>query len=81
MSYLPCYFLGEPNVPGFSTFVNANTPVFSSYTGQLISYGPVKVGTISDAPIGNPNHNKPFHVIEIDSNGNHMMHSKNKVTR
>ncbi len=40
-----------------------DTPVYSSYTSKLVGYCDIKTATPNDAPIGNPNYNKPFHVI------------------
>jgi hypothetical protein len=73
-SYIPAYYIGTPGNPGGSIPVNQDTKVYSSYTGNLISVGPVSKGTKCDAKEGNKNHGKNFHSINIDSNGNFMMH-------
>jgi hypothetical protein len=65
------------NVPGGGlqkpVSIGPNTPVYSSYTGELISNGPIAKGTISDAPKSNPNYGKPFHVIEHNPVNNTFM--------
>jgi hypothetical protein len=63
---IPVYNLNMPNggiQKPVTDFTN-NTPVYSSYTGNLVSNGPIKVGTLSDAPVGHKNFGTPFHVIE-----------------
>lgn len=74
MSFIPCYNLGAPGIPGGLIQITPNTPIYSSYTGDLIGYGSIPIGTICDAPRNNQKYNQPFHVIEKDSNGNFMAH-------
>ena len=68
------------NVPGGGPqgspiIIPDNQPVYSSYTGELIGYGPTGRGVISDAPIGHPNYGKDFHVVEYNEvNGSYMAH-------
>jgi hypothetical protein len=75
--FIPVFNLNVPNGGNQSSapIITANTPIYSSYTGNLVSYGNVQKGTISDAPIGNANYGKPYHVIEYNSaNNSYMMH-------
>lgn len=68
------------NIPGGGSqqrvFIDENTPVYSSYTGQLVGYGPIQRNQImTDAPRGHPRHGQYFHVIEFNPvNGSHMVH-------
>lgn len=64
-NYIPVYSLNVPNggVPG-KVFISPNTPVYSSYTGELIGYGQIPRNSImTDAPFGHSRHGKPFHVV------------------
>ena len=72
--YVPAYTIGLPGIPGYSVSVNPDTRVYSSYTGDLISIGPVRKGIPCDAPSDNKNYGKNFHSINVDSYGNYMMH-------
>lgn len=77
MSFVPVWSI---NVPFGGPQVNqielsTETPVYSTYTGNLIGYGPIPKGVISDAPPGHPNHGKPFHVVEYNpANQTFMVH-------
>jgi len=68
------------NVPGGGlqkpiTTIAPGTPIHSSYTGELIGHGGVQRGTISDAPPGNKNYGKPYHVVEYNPcNDSYMAH-------
>lgn len=74
--FLPVYNINIPGggmQPDISLPFDA--PVYSSYTGELITYGPVNRGIMTDAPIGHPNYSKPFHVVEYNPvNQTFMMH-------
>lgn len=65
--FLPVYNINIPG-GGMQTPISipSGAPIYSSYTGELITYGPVARGIINDAPIGHPNYNKPFHVVEYN---------------
>ncbi|BCS82492.1 hypothetical protein QLL95_gp0360 [Cotonvirus japonicus] len=79
--YVPVYNLNVPNggMQGPPLTVPSDKPVHSSYTGELIGYGPIPRGMMSDAPIGHPNHGKDFHVIEYNPcNESWMMHYAHK---
>lgn len=80
MSNIPVFNLNVPNGgPQQSVVVGNNTPVYSSYTGNLIGHGPIPYGVKTDAPIGHPNHGKPFHVIEFNPvNKTYMAHDCNR---
>jgi len=74
---VPVYRLNVPGggAQGPPIIIAGTTPVYSSYTGHLVGYGPLTYGTPNDAPKGHPNHGKNFHVIEYnESNGTHMAH-------
>jgi hypothetical protein len=73
---IPVFNINVPyGGPQPAAFVTSDTPIFSSYTGNLIGYGPIGWGTPNDAPIGNHNYGKPFHVIEFNpSNNSYMAH-------
>jgi hypothetical protein len=77
MSNLPVYNI---NVPGGgiqrqAPNITSSTPVYSSYTGNLVSHGNISRGTISDAPFGHSNYGRPFHVIEFNPlNNSYMTH-------
>lgn len=53
---------GGPQGPPIK--INDDDPIYSSYTGDLICYGGIPRGTITDAPKGDANYGKPFHAIE-----------------
>lgn len=68
MSNVPVYNINKPGggpQPKAPT-VTTNTPVYSSYTGELIGYGPITYGTVNDAPKEHPNYNKSYRVIEYN---------------
>lgn len=77
MSTVPVFNL---NVPGGGSqkpppVIQSNTPIYSSYTGNFITYGPLQKGVMTDAPMGNPNYGKPFHVVEYNPcNDTYMAH-------
>lgn len=74
MSYVPAYYIGAPHTPGHAITISPNTPVYSSYSGDLIGYGPIKWNTANDAPVHHEKHGQSYHVVEMDSNGNYMAH-------
>lgn len=63
-NFIPVKSINVPN-GGLQQVVSVteSTPIFSSYTGNFVGYGPIPFGTISDAPYGDKNYNNPFHVI------------------
>jgi hypothetical protein len=74
-NYIPAYDLGEPGRSGgYSICINPSDMVYSTYSGEKISNGPINKGRISDAPPGHKNHGKPFHDVERDSKGYLMVH-------
>jgi hypothetical protein len=76
MSQIPVYNINVP-YGGMQqpAFVSADTPVFSSYTGNLIGHGMINHGMRNDAPIGHGNYGKSFHVIEYNpANNSYMAH-------
>lgn len=73
---LPVYTINVPN-GGMQRPITipANAPVHSSYTGNLVGYGPQSFGTHCDAPRGHANFGKKYHVIiNNPANGSWMMH-------
>lgn len=55
--------------------INQDTPVYSSYTGNLIGNGPLTYGIPTDAPKGYPNYGTNYHVIEYNpANNSYMAH-------
>jgi hypothetical protein len=75
MSFLPCYIPGTGN--GISTMcvVPPDAPVYSDYTGNLVGYGPIPFGILSDAPVGHKNYGKNYHGIIVNGAGEYRMHS------
>lgn len=72
------------NVPGGGNQapvkILSDTPVYSSYTGEKISTGPIAKGTICDAPKSSPNYGKPFHVVEYNpANNTFMAHRQQPI--
>lgn len=56
--------------------ITKDDPVYSSYTGNLIGYGPIGYGVRTDAPLGHPNYGKSYHVIEhVSVNNSWMAHN------
>jgi hypothetical protein len=57
--YIPAKNLNVPN-GGLPTpvYITPTTPVYSSYTSELIGYGPIKYGVKCDAPREDPNYGK-----------------------
>lgn len=77
---LPVFSL---NVPGGGqqqpVTIQPNTPIYSSYTGDLIGYGNQPYGVKCDAAPSHKNYGKDFHVIDYNpANGSHMMHGYDK---
>ncbi len=73
---LPVYSINVPNGGNQQPItIPANAPVYSSYTGKLVGYGPQPFGMPCDAPQGHPNNGKNYHVIINNPvNGSWMMH-------
>lgn len=65
---VPTFNINVPNggMQGPRIVIPQNQPVFSSYTGKFVTNGPVPYGVQCDAPIGNPNYGKNFHVVEFN---------------
>ena len=77
---IPVYSLNVPN-GGIqqSITITSNTPIYSSYTGNIVSHGSISYGTLTDAPSNHVNHGKNFHVIEYNpANGSYMAHDYTK---
>jgi hypothetical protein len=67
--------VNEPNGgPQRPITLPSDKPIYSTYTGNLVGYGTISKGTMSDAPEGHPNHGKPFHVVEVTRGGDAMTH-------
>lgn len=77
MSHLPCYIPGVGNLPSRMGIIPDDAPVYSDYTGNLIGYGPVPWGTMSDAPVGHKMHDKIFHGVILNGVGEYRVHSPN----
>jgi len=80
-NYVPVYNLNIPGggLQGPPMVISPITPVYSSYTGNLVGYGPLEKGTPNDAPKGHPNYNKSFHVVEFNPvNQSYMAHRPHK---
>ena len=72
---IPVY---STNIPGGGpqqpcTDFTSSTPVYSTYTGELVGYGPIAKGTICDAPVGHFKYGQPYHVIELTPTNNAYM--------
>lgn len=72
--YVPCYRPGVGNGISTEETVPDGTPVYSEYTGNIVGYGQIPCGMMSDAPEGHRNHGKKFHVININGAGEHRLH-------
>ena len=56
--------------------ISNNDPVYSSYTGKKIGYGPIQYGVPTDAVKGQSGYGKNYHVIVFNSaNGKWMAHN------
>lgn len=74
---VPVYNLNAPGggLQQPAILLAANTPIYSSYSGQLIGYGSVPLGTPTDAIKGQLGYGKNYHVVEYNpANGSHMAH-------
>ena len=74
--YIPVHNLNYPNggAPSAPPITNS-TPVYSSYTGNLIGSGNIPYSTTCDAPAGHPNYGKDYHaVIYNPANNSYMAH-------
>jgi len=73
---LPIFSLNVPGGgPQQPVSMTNTTPVYSSYTGNLIGYGPMNYGVKTDAPVGHPNYGTNYHVIEYNpANKSYMAH-------
>nr|AEX63219.1 hypothetical protein mv_R1017 [Moumouvirus Monve] len=59
--YIPAYNInGTNNIP---LSVPDNVPVYSMYTGNIIGFGNIPWGTLTDAPAGHKKHGKKFYII------------------
>lgn len=77
MNYIPVKNLNVPNggPQPSAPPVKSDTPIYSSYTGNLVHVGPVPWGTPNDAPSTDSNHGGKNHVIEFNpANNSYMMH-------
>ena len=77
MNNIPVWNINTPSggFQGPPMTISPNQPVYSSYTSNFISNGPIPYGTPGDAPIGHKNHGKNFHVIAYNPvNGSYMVH-------
>lgn len=55
--------------------IGEDEPVYSSYTGEKIGYGPIPYGVPTDAAEGQSGFGKNYHVIVLNSaNGKWMAH-------
>lgn len=61
MSHIPYHTLGGPGVPSAKVVPSSNAKMVSAYSGHQVASGPVPWGTMSDAPVGHPNHGKAYH--------------------
>jgi len=76
-SYIPCYINANEDKGIISTpcEVPNDAKVLSVYTLKEVSIGPIKKNTIEcDAPEGNPNHGKMFHVINKHADDKFYIH-------
>jgi hypothetical protein len=77
MSYIPCYINAIKNKNFVSTpcVVPSDAIVYSEYTLQQVSVGPILKNTIEcDAPEVHPNHKKKFHVVNKHEDGQFYVH-------
>ena len=77
IKYIPVKSINVPNgglqMPPPS--ITSETPVYSTYTGNLIGYGPIPKGTLCDAPVTERNYGKPYHVVVYNPlNESYMAH-------
>lgn len=60
--------------------ITSTTPVHSSYTGNLIGYGNIPVGTRCDALPSQRNYGRDYHVIVHNpANGSYMAHYNTNI--
>lgn len=73
---LPVYDINYPGGgPQRPVTISDSSPVYSTYSGNLIGYGPLTTGVKCDAPIGHPNYGKDYHVVEYNpANNTYMAH-------
>lgn len=79
-NYVPVHNINVPNGgPQQPMTIPSDAPVYSSYTGNLVGYGPQRFGVRSDAPIGHSNYGQNFHVIVHNpANNSYMEHGFRK---
>ena len=71
---IPVFDGGAPGVPQRQNMtIGPDDPVYSVYTGEVVGYGNIPVGTPGDAPVGHHNHGKDFHAIQF-YNDAYMIH-------
>jgi len=74
---IPVHNINVPNggTAQFAPPITDSTPVYSSYTGNLVGYGGVAYGTRCDAQVGQVNYGKDYHaVIYNPANDTYMAH-------
>lgn len=67
-TYIPVHRMATPGsgIPA-PVSVTQSTPIYSSYTGEFIQYGPILCGSvINDAPESHFNYDKPYRVINYN---------------
>lgn len=78
---IPVFDGGGPGRPQKQNItIPPNEPVYSVYSGEVVGYGGVPVGTPGDAPPGHANFGKNFHAIQF-YNGAFMTHGFNNRFR
>ena len=79
MGYIPVFSSNYPNGgKQKQVFLNNETPVFSSYTGAKIVYGPISRHTKTDAIYGQSGYKKDYRVIVYNElNSSWMAHDYN----
>ena len=72
--HIPVYDLNKPDGGNqIPVSLGPNTPVYSTYTGRLVGYGPIPYGVPGDAPLGHDNYGLNFHVVTYSRTDNSFM--------
>jgi len=77
--YIPSHHLNTPHGgQQIKISVPSDAEIYSVYTSNLVNIGPIPWGTLCDAPPGNPNYGKNYHVIQFNpANNSWMVHNPN----
>ena len=55
--------------------ISSSTPIYSTYTGELIGHGSIPDGLVCDAPSNSSKFGRPYSLILCDDTGTYTAHA------